>query len=129
MQAQDAFSAGLQKVRSRFLEQLPEQAAMIRDIWAQVQTAPDKPSPILPDIGRIAHRIAGTAATLGFPELGRLAATLEDAVTEAHDRPGGVAALTAPVTAILQEMARAAGTENQTETGTNTGAHTKTGQA
>lgn len=127
MQAQDAFSAGLQKVRSRFLEQLPEQAAMIRDIWAQVQTAPDKPSPILPDIGRIAHRIAGTAATLGFPELGRLAATLEDAVNEAHDRPGGIAALTAPVTAMLQEMTRAAETENQTET--ETGVQTKTGQA
>lgn len=92
---------------------------MIRDIWAQVQTAPDRASPHLPDIGRIAHRIAGTAATLGFPDLGRIAATLEDAVNEAIDRPGGIAALTAPVTAMLQEMARA----------TETGAQSKTGQA
>ena len=123
MHANDAFSAGLLKVRSRFLEQLPEQTAMIRELWAQVQTAPDRPSPILLDIGRIAHRIAGTAATLGFPDLGRIAATLEDTVNDAHGRPGGIAALTAPVTAMLQEMARAAETE------TETGAQTKTGQA
>jgi HPt (histidine-containing phosphotransfer) domain-containing protein len=46
----------------------------------------DGPSvaPALDEIGRISHKIAGTAATLGFPELGADASVIDDLI----DRTG-----------------------------------------
>ncbi|MFU1477754.1 Hpt domain-containing protein [Roseovarius sp. C7] len=91
-------------MRSQFVSQLPEQAAAIRGMWSQFEEAPHRFSHVLLDIGRIAHRIAGTAATLGFPELGQLAASLEEAIGGPGDLPGDERKIKRLVAKFVKEM-------------------------
>lgn len=67
-------SDGLARVRLRFLGELQNQHArltLMRDDLDHSRSA-------FLEIAKICHKIAGTAATLGFPELGAQAATVDE---------------------------------------------------
>lgn len=69
----------LGKIRTHFLSELEKQyleVEMLRDRLDQVADH----SETCHAIGRICHKIAGTAATLGFPDLGDIAAKIDDFV-------------------------------------------------
>jgi len=68
---------GLTRVRYRFIEELEprrNELVLLRD---EITDAPLVAEKVLP-IARIAHKIAGTAETLGFAKLGKAAAELDD---------------------------------------------------
>jgi len=70
-------SEGLARVRKRFIEELGprrDSLALLRDEGEKTKWAQEH----VTSIGRIAHKIAGTAATVGFAKLGTLAAELDD---------------------------------------------------
>lgn len=52
----------------------------VATLRADLDRVPLPDGPMM-EIGRIAHKIAGTAATLGFPDLGRTAAEIDDRIT------------------------------------------------
>lgn len=70
-------SEGLARVRKRFIEELGprrDRLVLLREEGEQTKWAQEQ----VTSIGRIAHTIAGTAATVGFEKLGTLAAELDD---------------------------------------------------
>ncbi|RKF14189.1 hypothetical protein D6850_13595 [Roseovarius spongiae] len=78
---QDALSVGLVRVRARFLDELHGRFDRIDEL--RLQFGNDRcDHAALREIGEIAHKIAGTAATLGFPKLGESATVIDDLVHE-----------------------------------------------
>lgn len=70
---------GLARVRKRFVEELgPRRNSLVllRDEVEETAT----PDEIIMSIGHISHKIAGTAATVGFAKLGGVAAELDDCI-------------------------------------------------
>lgn len=82
-----ALTAGLQKVRDGFVRSLPERESAVRALLHEIK-ATGMPGPNEEPAQQHLHRIAGTAATLGLPELGRAAGICED---ELHLVRGGKA--------------------------------------
>jgi HPt (histidine-containing phosphotransfer) domain-containing protein len=76
---QQNISIQLEKVRTHFLTELKKQYREVEMLRDQLDQVAD-PLQICRDIGRICHKIAGTAATLGFPDLGHVAAEIDDFV-------------------------------------------------
>lgn len=76
---QENISIRLQKVRTHFLIELEKQYHDVEMLRNQLDQVAD-PSEACSEIGRICHKIAGTAATLGFPDLGNVAAEIDDYV-------------------------------------------------
>jgi len=72
-------SIRLQKIRTHFLTELEKQYHDVKMLRSQLDQVAD-PSEICNEIGLICHKIAGTAATLGFPDLGNVAAEIDDYV-------------------------------------------------
>lgn len=77
--ADSGVSSGLARVRARFVDELQGRRARIGMLRADLDHAA-QPMGALTGIRQIAHKIAGTAATLGFPDLGALAAEIDDTV-------------------------------------------------
>jgi chemotaxis protein histidine kinase CheA len=78
------FSEAMDRIRLRFLTQLDEHVARLLDLGASIgsgiDSGFDSGSPISAALSQVrfrAHKILGTAATLGFDQLGRLAAICE----------------------------------------------------
>ncbi len=73
----DPLANGLRRVRLRFIESIRDSLPRIIHLRTQVleeaQTG-DAPR----EIGQICHKIAGTAATLGFPKLGANAVRIDN---------------------------------------------------
>lgn len=76
---QQNISIRLEKVRTHFLTELEKQYRDVEMLRDQLDRVAD-PSQTCHEIGRICHKIAGTAATLGFPDLGHVAAEIDDFV-------------------------------------------------
>lgn len=75
-----SLTSGLAKIRIRFLDELKPRLEELTILRAQAEHA-DSAETSMTQIGFIAHKLAGTAATLGFPDLGQAAAELDDVVT------------------------------------------------
>ena len=74
-------SEGLARVRKRFVAELRprrDTLALLREEGEQTKWAQEQ----VMSVGRIAHKIAGTAATVGFAKLGAIAAELDDLTTQ-----------------------------------------------
>jgi len=69
----------LEKIRTHFLTELEKQYLEVEMLRGRLDQVAD-PSETCYTIGRICHKIAGTAATLGFPDLGNIAAEIDDFV-------------------------------------------------
>lgn len=97
-------SDGLARVRARFVEELQERFRRVQELRLHLEQHPSSTEP-LTGIGQIAHKIAGTAATLGFPELGSISAQVDDAVAARAGTPDEPdAALTARIDHMLAVM-------------------------
>ncbi len=76
----DSLTDGLARVRLHFLNSLCDGFRRTTHLRMQIAERV-KIKESLSEIGHIYHKIAGTAATLGFPELGATAAKIDDFVT------------------------------------------------
>lgn len=83
-------SDGLRRVRARFVDELKNRHSRLTNLRADLD--PDLSNDevckaAMTEIGQIAHKIAGTAATLGFPELGAQASAIDDVVIKRASLP------------------------------------------
>ncbi len=78
----DKLQAGLLRIRQRFLQNLDSQAD---DIFRLLEALgnPDTDRPTCAEIRSIAHRLNGTAKTVGFEDIGVKSARLENRVEQA----------------------------------------------
>lgn len=74
-----AISTQLQAIRTRFLTLLDDRLDMLEYYRANVGRTDDDQAALI-GIRDIAHKISGTAGTLGFAELGKEAANVENAI-------------------------------------------------
>lgn len=78
----------LEKIRTHFLTELEKQYFEVKVLRGRLDQVVD-PSETCQAIGRICHKIAGTAATLGFPVLGYAAAEIDDFVATSESKQSG----------------------------------------
>ncbi|SFT01388.1 Hpt domain-containing protein [Sulfitobacter marinus] len=98
------FLAGLEKLREKFLAELSQRNASLKDAFSRL-TAEDADENAIEDISWIAHKVSGSAATLGFKELGEQAARTERLILgTAGSHSADDAALRAEVTALIRLM-------------------------
>ena len=79
--------AALAALKDGFARKIPARVDEIRQSWKKLKSTPEDPD-IFHLLHRQAHTLAGTAATYGFEETGRIAGameiTLQDELTEDH---------------------------------------------
>jgi HPt (histidine-containing phosphotransfer) domain-containing protein len=78
----DTFQAGLLRIRHRFLQSLDPHADEIFRL-SEALGKPETDRATCAEIRAIAHKLHGTAKTVGFDEIGSKAATLENCVHQA----------------------------------------------
>ncbi|WP_050523583.1 Hpt domain-containing protein [Pseudorhodobacter wandonensis] len=78
----DTFQAGLMRIRQRFLQSLDTHSDGISRL-SKALGKPDTDQETCAEIRTIAHRLHGTAKTVGFDEIGTKAANLEICVSQA----------------------------------------------
>jgi Hpt domain. len=78
---QDALRDAIARLRPRYLETMADFKARLDGAVRQAMRPAAGPQP-LEDAQFVAHRIAGTAANFGWPELGELAMQTESALRE-----------------------------------------------
>ncbi len=77
--AGDLLQDRLRAVRIRFIEILDERRSDLEHLRAQIELQADSTN-ALRETQFIAHKISGTASTLGFPEFGQLASNTEETI-------------------------------------------------
>ncbi|NEY92142.1 Hpt domain-containing protein [Tabrizicola oligotrophica] len=77
----EAVAPGLAAIQARFLELICDRVLVFETLKKDLE-ANRKPALALTRIADLAHKIAGVAATLGFPHAGELAADVERAVRD-----------------------------------------------
>ncbi|WP_150138177.1 diguanylate cyclase [Candidatus Enterovibrio escicola] len=66
-----------QKHQNKFLQNMPKRIAQIQLIWKTVQHAPSDSLTELEEFAQESHKLAGTAITLGFVDLGKRGRDIE----------------------------------------------------
>ncbi|MCV2894238.1 Hpt domain-containing protein [Lentibacter sp. XHP0401] len=79
---QAGLAANLEPIRARFLKLLQERKAEIQHNLEVAAEAPDQADQALLNIAAVLHKIAGTAGTLGFEQLGTRAREIENLILE-----------------------------------------------
>ncbi len=92
-------SDGIARVRVRFLAELLARHFRLIELRSQLIDLPLCVE-VLKEIRQICHKIAGTAAMLGFPALGRSAAAIDDVINQIKVCP------IAPDPALLDQIDR-----------------------
>ena len=81
--------AALAALKEGFVRKIPAKVDEIRQSWQQLKLTPEDPD-IFHLLRRQAHSLAGTAATYGLEEAGRIAKaieiTVQDDLTEDHTK-------------------------------------------
>ena len=104
----EAVNAALREVRERFLFDLDRRICDFEHLKTHIVNGPDRIEAIRA-VAMMAHKIRGVAPTLGFAQLGELAATTEDlfSTAEKHSNLNTFWHLAAPVFEdLLDEMER-----------------------
>ncbi len=83
---QEQFQQFLDLQRADYKRALPEKLAQLQALWAGVNAG--AAPPVLAELERLAHTLAGTAGTLGFREVGLAAKSLELLLTQAGEGGG-----------------------------------------
>lgn len=78
----DIMESALRDVRNRFLMELDQRIVDFEHLKAQITNGPNR-SEALRAAARMAHKIRGVAATLGFEKLGALAGSVDDLFSSA----------------------------------------------
>lgn len=110
MEPSDPMAVQLATVRARFLALLDDRLDMIEYHRASIGRNDDDSAPLI-GVRDIAHKIAGTAGTLGFGEMGGQAASVELAIMEEMKAGGAVKAsgdLCARIDSFLETAAQVA---------------------
>ncbi|OSQ46598.1 Hpt domain-containing protein [Marivita geojedonensis] len=95
-------NARIAVIRENFLERLVVRSFELEDIVNDIEDSGLTPEAVA-QLGHHAHKIAGVAATLGFPRLGSLAAQTDAAIVEGGSRLDWTSTH-ALVTELLTEM-------------------------
>jgi diguanylate cyclase (GGDEF)-like protein len=74
-----SFSARFEELRQSYAAQLVEKAAQMAASWNVIEAGTATPA-IIEDLQRVAHNLAGTGSTFGFPDVSSTAHALEAAV-------------------------------------------------
>ena len=93
---------GLLRVRERFLDDLDGRERVVKALRMEISST-GNPGPSRDAAQRQLHRIAGTAATLGLPELGQAASICEDELVQVQ---GGKAFDADRTEGMLQDVLR-----------------------
>ena len=80
------FLAFLQVQRDRYRRDLPGRIAEVEEAWARFNADPTAVDQ-LTHLERLAHNLAGSSGTFGFPELGAAASALEQDVRQWSAQP------------------------------------------
>jgi HPt (histidine-containing phosphotransfer) domain-containing protein len=81
-----AFEDSVRQIRRRFMERLDQQIEELDDCAVEIEQNQQASTALLAAT-EIVHRIAGVARTLGFPQLGHLAAEAEGTLLSASNMP------------------------------------------
>jgi chemotaxis protein histidine kinase CheA len=105
-----AARARMAELATKFLERTDTDIQSIRKGLARLASGD---AAVLGDVRHLAHRMAGTGATLGFETLSELARRVEQIADDCEDRAGpdeaACAALTGAVDALSEEFLRQRG--------------------
>ena len=84
--------AGVERVRTRFLDMLVDQLGELAQLWSPVKLDGDPDDHVLVTSSGILHKISGSAGTLGLADLGDAARACETAIISHRraDRPDDV---------------------------------------
>ncbi|QIE45550.1 Hpt domain-containing protein [Pseudohalocynthiibacter aestuariivivens] len=77
----NSVSSGIARIRLRFAEESQDRHDLLVKLRAQMNNDMACQEAIV-EIGKISHKIAGTAATLGYPDLGEVAAAVDDHIDQ-----------------------------------------------
>lgn len=103
LDASSAEQAALAPARKRFVD-LIVQRILAFESFRQAVERGDNAQTALIEIANLAHKISGTAATLGFPKAGKLAGALEVAIHSGRAQRHEPAAILASVEAHLDGL-------------------------
>lgn len=101
--SEPAMDATLQKIRLRFIETVLERLLKFEELKQIFNSDPENITP-LSELGALAHKIAGVAETLGFGDIGRLAASIDSEITRRLNSGVPAIAVWQMVEAQLEEM-------------------------
>ncbi|SEK58141.1 Hpt domain-containing protein [Roseovarius nanhaiticus] len=100
------FSEGLLRVRARFINELEEKRLRLTQLRSHLQSH-EQSHAASREIGQICHKIAGTAATLGFPVLGKYALAIDGAIDQrSTNLPSPSAELRCDIDDLITEIER-----------------------
>nr|WP_044199320.1 response regulator [Oscillochloris trichoides] len=100
------FSARFEELRHHYSAQLAEKAAQMLDAWQRIEAGTTTPA-AFDELQRIAHNLAGTGSTFGFPEVSNTANAL-DAVLSQLRQEGHDESLMAEVRYLLHTLHQSA---------------------
>ncbi|NNJ10305.1 response regulator [Chloroflexales bacterium ZM16-3] len=83
-----SFSARFEELRQSYVIQLAEKSAQMAGDWEKVEAGSATPT-LLEDIQRVAHNLAGTGSTFGFPQVSSIAHAIEVALRQLSAGEGG----------------------------------------
>ncbi|MBX0328125.1 response regulator [Oscillochloris sp. ZM17-4] len=83
-----SFSARFEELRQSYVVQLAEKAAQMADDWKKVEAGAAHPA-TLAGIQQVAHNLAGTGSTFGFPQVSATAHGIEAALRQIMGGDGG----------------------------------------
>lgn len=83
----EQLQSGLERIRQRFLQGLDARAEQIFELLDRLgNSETDRETCV--EIHAIAHKLHGTAKTVGFPKIGTMSAALEHLINDTLAKPG-----------------------------------------
>lgn len=104
-----SISYSLAKIRNRYLLKLDAQTRELVNLRAMVEERVSPPPEVLTAIGYLAHKLAGTSATLGFRDLGKTASILDELILCDAERQDMRRELLKVIDELLMQMIAAQG--------------------
>jgi len=111
----NAFATLLHQHRAAYVHTLPARLAQLESFAVGLAGRGREAGP-LQDLERLAHSLAGSAGTFGFPDLGEAARALELAIGEVREGRGPVERVPAGATSLGTELRRVLRETGATET-------------
>lgn len=74
-------SSSFDRIRNRFLVELDKRFLEMVELRAKIEDGVSPSEQVWTEIGQLAHKLAGTSATLGFRDLGDRASLLDEAIS------------------------------------------------
>lgn len=95
------FDHRLRELHRQYAKELPQWINDIRRLWQTLEAGDDA---VRPDLLRLVHRLGGSGATFGFPEITHLARRLEELLDTGPDTVLPVNEVEATLEALERQM-------------------------